>query len=399
MTSPSPPPLFTPAFLKLMGAHFLQSLGFTSMLLLPGYLDFLGATRAQVGLVMSSAAVGGLLTRPAVGPLLDRWGRKHTLVAGTLMLSLGMLLLGLVDRVGWLVVAARILIGVGMGAVFTGYFTFASDLIPEARRTEGLALFGVSGLVALLGHPIVARLGVDAPTVRWFLPGVGLAVLLSLVLLHGVPNTPTNRSLARLSVRDVWTVLRARPLWSVWLADAVFSALVAVFMAFALVVADQRGLPHSADLWMAYGMGAIGVRVAGARLPDRLGAGRLLALALTSYLAGVWILAGASTTAHLLGAGALAGFGHGYCFPILTSQVVSRSPQHVRGSALSMFTGVWDFTKLCVPPLLGLVADQWDDATMLRLAVVVGVGGMAGWAWLERGAHPPVEPVPQVRHP
>ena len=84
--SPQRDPILTRPFALLVGANFLQALGFSSMILLPLYLDYLGASRALIGSIMSVGAVGGLLARPLVGWALDVLGRKTTLIAGTLVL-------------------------------------------------------------------------------------------------------------------------------------------------------------------------------------------------------------------------------------------------------------------------------------------------------------------------
>ena len=142
-------PLFTRNFVALLVAHFLQATGYASLLLLPLYLQHLGASRTEIGLVMATAGVSGLLCRPLVAWGLDGFGRKPTLLIGTALLVVGMALIGGVDRIGWVVYVARAVIGIGIGALFTGYFTFAADVVPVSRRTEGLAIFGISGLVPL----------------------------------------------------------------------------------------------------------------------------------------------------------------------------------------------------------------------------------------------------------
>lgn len=385
------PPLWTPAFVRLTAAHFLQALGFSSMILLPRYLDAIGATRAEVGAVMGAAAIGGLATRPIVGWSLDGPGRKPTLFVGTLALTAGMAMLGLVEQVGLVAYVARALAGVGLGALFTGYFTMASDLVPEARRTEGLALFGISGLVPLVVNPIAARAGVDAMAVRWFLPCVSLLVLSSLVLVAGVPEPPHRRPTVRPTLGAIWTALRHRSLWSVWVANVVFSGLVALAMAFALVVAQGRGIANAADLWFAYALGAVIVRVGGGTIPDRVGNTRILAVALGSYVSGVGVLAMADGRALLLLAGFLFGVGHGWAFPILGAQTVTRSPVETRGTALATFTGMWDATTLLAPPILGAVADVWGDVGMLLAACGVSAVGIVAWAALEVTIPSPAE--------
>lgn len=378
-------PLLTPAFLRLMGAQALQSLGYASMILFPRYLDAIGATRAQVGMVMASTAVGGLLTRPLVGRALDRLGRRPTLTAGTLALALGMAALGTITSVGPAAVLAAGVVGIGTGTLFTGYFAFASDLVPATRRTEGLALFGVAGLLPLAVNPLVTRAGLDPLSVRWFMPVVGLSVLASLLLLRGVPEVAVRRAVPEAAPTSLVRVLSRRSLWSVWLASVVFSGMVAAFMAFAVVVAEHRGLPDAVDVWLAYALASVSVRLVGSWLPQAIGPARLLALTLLSYIAGVAGLAVVTTTPGLWVVGALAGVGHGFSFPIMTAQVVDRTPEAVRGSALATFTGLWDLTKLLAPPALGALADAQGDEVMIQALVAVALVGLAGWAALEPG--------------
>ncbi len=379
-------PILTPAFGWLTAAHLLQAFGYSSMILLPSYLDHLGASRGEIGAIMAASAIGGLASRPAVGWALDAWGRKPTLAAGTVVMTLGMLLVGLIDDIGWLAYAVRVVFGIGMGACFTGYFTLAADLVPVSRRTEGLALFGVSGLLPLALNPFAGRLGILGADVRWFLPMVGVVIGSSLLALTRVPERWAPRAPRRVFGPDVLLALRHRALWSVWLADVVFSGMVALFMSFSLVVATDRGVSSPADMWLAYALGAISVRLFGGSLPDRVGPSRLLPPALLSYVAGVLLVAWSSSSGGFALAGLLAGVGHGYCFPILTAQVVTRSPESLRGSALAMFTGIWDLTKLLLPPAFGMIADLWGDVAMLQLTAGAAVFGLGLWALLERGA-------------
>ena len=377
------PPLWTRDFLLLMLGQLLQSTGFTSMLLLPLYLDWLEANRTEVGVAMAIAAVGGLAARPAVAVALDRYGRKPTLFVGTLVLTVAFGLIGGVDRVGPLLFFARVLVGVGTATLFTAYFTLASDLVPQERRAEGLALFGIAGLLPLVINPFADRLGLEGADFRWFFPAVGVVILLSLAALLPLREPPLKVSREPFVLRTVLDALRAPRLWPVWWATSVFSGLVAVFMAFVTVTAEARGLEDPSIAWLAYAGGAISVRVFGASLPERVGLNRILVPALGSYAIAMGVCAWASTPTGFLVAGGLAGFGHGFSFPVLMAQTVTRTPETLRGSAVSLFTALWDLSKLSIVPVMGWIADTWSDGTMLSACCAAGFAGLATWAWLE----------------
>lgn len=389
MTSaPAAAPLWTRGFVLLTAAHFLQALGYSSMLLLPLYVQHLGGSRAEIGAIMAASAIGGLALRPVVGWSLDRLGRKPTIIACTLLTALGMGGLMLVRDTGWPIYALRVLFGIGAGGMFTGYFTLAADLVPPHRRTEGIALFGISGLLPLALNPVAGEVGVAAADLRWYLPAVGLVVLASLLALAPIQEGRRPPPLERSGVRAAAAALLQRPLWPVWLATIVFSGLLGLFFAFATVAAERRGIERPAVIWFSYAAGAVAVRLLGARLPDRLGPANLVAPALATYTAACLLVAAADSRGDFLAAGLLAGLGHGYCFPVLTSQVVSRVEVARRGAGLAAFTAIWEATGLALPPLMGWFADGWGDRAMFALAAVLATVTLGLWAGLEHRLAP-----------
>jgi len=383
--SDSHEPVLTRPFLLLVAAHFLQALGYASLILLPLYLDHLGASRSEVGVVMAASAVGGLLARPVVAWSLDRVGRKPTLYVGTIVMVAGMASLGLVQSVGLAIVLVHGVIGAAEGALFSGYFTLAADIVPERRRTEGLALFGISGLVPLVVNPIAGGLGVQGAQLRWFFVVVAGIILGSLPFLWPLRERAPHTAKAGPSPREVLRSLRHRALWPVWVATMVFAGLVAIFMSFVTVAAADAGAANAGIIWLAYAAGAVSIRLFGASIPDRVGPSRMVPPSLLAYVAAFVVAAFASTNTGFAMSGLLAGFAHGACFPVLSGQAVTRTPAAQRGAAMSLFTALWDLVKLLLVPLAGWMADAVSDQGMLLASAAAAVVGLGVWGWLERG--------------
>ncbi|MEE2789049.1 MAG: MFS transporter [Myxococcota bacterium] len=383
------PRLFTRPFVLLVAGHFLQALGWSSMLVLPVYLGGLGASHTEIGSVMAAASVGGLCFRPAVGWAIDRVGRKPTLIFGTLILAVGMGLISLVDAVGPLIYLSRVLIGIGAGALFTAYFVFVSDFIPPSRRTEGIALFGISGLlpVALNGvsDDLAQLFGEGTSGLKFLFPILAIIVLLSIVFVIFVPEQRRAPStVARTgSFRGVMRTIGHVQLRPVWVATMIFSTLVAVFMAFVTITAQQRNIESASDLWVAYAGGAVGVRILGAKLPDLVGTSNLVVPAIAAYIAGCLGVAHCSNYGELMLAGAASGLGHGYCFPVLTSQVMTRTPLVYRGSAMAFFTAIWEACALIMTPLMGMLADKKGLELMFASLAIGTMICLIIWVWLE----------------
>ncbi|MCA9564024.1 MAG: MFS transporter [Myxococcales bacterium] len=385
MSTTAEPKLVTRPFLLLLSGHLLQALGFSSMLLLPLYLNHLGASRKEIGAIMASAAIGGLLFRPAVAWALDAWGRRPTLIVGTLFICSGMGMVAFITGVGVYPYVQRGVFGIGQGALFSGYFAFAADIVPRERRTEGLALFGVSGLLPLAINPAVEQAHVAPENLRWLFPVVGAVILLSIPLLFMMPEAERHEKPGQVRLTDVGRAIGARPLWPVWIATVVFGCLVASFMAFSTVTGAARGIERPALLWLSYSGSAVLVRLVGGRLPDRLGTSNLVMPTIGLYVGASLLVASGWSTLSFLAAGALAGVGHGYCFPVLASQVVTRSPAHLRGTALTTYTAIWELSRLVLTPMFGAIADQYDDATMFASLALGSLILMVPWVALEAG--------------
>ncbi len=368
------------AFYLLMGGHFLQALGYSSLLLFPLYLEVLGADRAQIGQIMATAALGSLLTRPLAGWALDHIGRKPTLLLGTALLSLSMISTLFIQKIGPFVYGLRLLMGGGIGTLMTAYFTSASDYIPPLRRTEGLAIFGISGLLPLAMNPLVGRLGLSPIDLRAVFPIIGLIIASSALFL--IPIQDQRRPPPR-EAAVIYRVLLKPKLWPVWWGTIIFAGMVSVYMAFATVSAAQSSEGDPADLWLLYAGTAIGIRLLGARLPDRLGPSNLIVPSIGAYVLAFILAASGERSAFLL-SGVLAGLAHGYGFPILSGQVISRIPAERRGAGMAGFTALWDLSALGLGPLAGSLAEAFGDALMFSGLALAALLGLGLWLSLEQ---------------
>ena len=381
--------LWTRSFCILTLSHFLGALGYASMVLLPLYLTHLGGSRAEVGAIMSSAHIAGLLTRPLVGWSLDRFGRKSSLIFGGLLTAISLGAVYSITEIGSAAYGVRILFGIGEGFIFTGYFALATDLIPPKRRTEGLALFGVSGLLPLLVNPLADLFGFHGAELRVFITSVSILIVGAALLILLIPkpqplddpthsskdadhthkHTESDQPTLAMS-RGVTASLRyltAAPLRPLWWSTIAFAGGVSLMMTFASVVGEARGMELPTATWFTYVGGAVMARLFGAKLPERVGPSRMVLPSLLLYGSALLTCALSTGTLGMLGAGALAGVAHGYAFPVLTSLIVSAVHEIYRGRALAMFTGLWGAAAVLFALAGGVIADRGGDDLMLGI--------------------------------
>lgn len=231
---------------------------------------------------------------------------------------------------------------------------------------------------------MISLLHVDDAALRWVYPVAAALVASSLLVIARLPEPPrAPADPADGDAESVWRALRRPALLPVWLATTAFSGVMAVILAFLTVVAAHRGVAWPAAVWLPYSVGAVSVRLVGARAPDRLGPHNLIAPALGVYVAATLVAARATTDAGFLAAGLLAGAAHGLCFPLVAGQAVSRAPARWRGSIMALFTAIWQGGELVAPPLCGALADRHGDATMLVVVALAAGAALVPWAALE----------------
>lgn len=144
--------LWTPDFFRLVIWQILVFNGFT--MVTSTFSDFLvekfSATPFQVGIISSVLIIGAMVLRPVAGLLLDRFGRRRTLLLALVAMILFDLML-LIPKTLFTLGVLRFLMGFPFALITTGNSALRTDIIPEDRRMDGFSITSIatmfSGLV------------------------------------------------------------------------------------------------------------------------------------------------------------------------------------------------------------------------------------------------------------
>lgn len=351
-------------------ASFFEGLSWSLFIHFPGFLADLGASEAEIGLIFGISAVAAVAVRPWVGQALDHYGRMPVIYAGNVLNVASILLYLTVSTIGPWVYVVRILHGIGLATLFSAFFTYGADVVPESRRTEGFALFGVSGLLPIAVAGVIGDVVLNLAGFRELFTTAavcaGIALFLSLALRERKPVQRDGEVR-----RGFLAVVRRKSLGPVWLMAGGLAFVLTAYFTFLRTFVDETGIGSVGLFFATYGVTAILLRVFVGWLPDRVGLKRVLYPSMGSLAAGFLILAIASGSGHVAVAGVLCGIGHGFGFPILSGMVVSRAPDEDRGSAISFFTALFDLGILVGGPVLGVVITGFGYPAMFTVAAGV----------------------------
>ncbi len=360
------------SFAGLFAVTFLCLVAVGALLpVLPRYVRGpLGAGNVAVGVVIGAYAVSGLLLRPVAGRLADRWGRKPTLIAGTLLLtasgSLYLFGLGLAALIG-----ARLVLGVGEGTLYTAGSAWVVDIAPLPRRGRVLGLYGLAVWGGLSVGPLAGELLLKASgyTAVWVLAA-------ALPLLAGLLATRVRdpfQPLAHAEPHPLIAPEAVGPGTAIALASAGYAALAA----FVVLHLEARGVGHGAAVFAAFAAMLVLARLVAGDLPDRLGPARVGVVSALVEAAGLLAIAFAhSLLVALLGAMAM-GAAFSLLNPSLMLIAVGQVSEGARGAAMGTYTAFFDAGVGIGAPIAGLAAALSDYEGAFLLAAAISVASAA----------------------
>ncbi len=237
----------------------------------------LGLSLTQAGSFLSAYYVGPILLSLPAGWLADRWGILPTMVAGEVVLALGL------AAAGWagsfpVLIALMILAGTGYGLLNPTSTKAVIAWFPPSQRATAVGLkqtgFPFGGAVGAAALPLIALAAGWRNALIASACGVALLGVATLFLYRD--PTDLRRATSGSPAPSIWSVLGNRDLWLVALATLIFAAVQTVWMSFlVLYLKDIVGLPVVAAasyLAAAQVTGMVG-RVAFGLLSDRAFAG------------------------------------------------------------------------------------------------------------------------------
>lgn len=349
---------------------------------MPGFFSELGATEGVIGVLYSASALVSLAFRPLLGRILDLTHRRTVLLVAALFNVAILAALATTDSWGPLLWGLFLLLRVGQIALFTTMLTYGADSIPQGNRTQGLAIFGLSGLIPIavggyFGDVIVANFGFTGLFIT-----AGSVSFLSWLVVWTLPVLPVRGREPR---RSFWATLVQRNLLPLWFATLLFTVGLESLFTFTRTFVDDRQVGTAGLFFAVYGVSAALTRILGGSAYDRLPHRPLLVGSVAGYGVGMVFLAGSQGIPMFVVAALITGTCHGAAFPLLSSEVVNRARISERGSAMATFTAIFDVALLAGAPTIGFLIDGFGYLMAFGcLGLVLVMGSLVYRVWDRR---------------
>ena len=378
MTPSSPSRLWTRDYLlNLLVAHCIFA-SYTAMFtLIPLYIIERGGADWQLGIIVGSFGIVGLVVRPFAGQWVYSLGAKRIAFAGTAVFGVATLLhIFAVDA--WLIVPARVLQGVGLALCPVATSTIVANLAPGHRRAEAMGYMGNAISAASLYAP---------PVAYWVLQNYGFesAFIFAAAFSFVGCVAAVGMSAARINLpvqpgaQGGKVPLINRQALFPTLVFVTYTITTAPVSTFLPQLAEERNFGNPGLYFTMYSITSMISLAISGTISDRRGRGAVIVPGLLVVAAGMFILATAEIRLLFMASGVLSGLGFGMLQPAMQSLIVDRVPPRERSSALATLQSGWDIGGSGGAFAFGPIGAVTGAAATFAIAGAATIIGAAGY--------------------
>ncbi|WP_074600100.1 MFS transporter [Sediminibacillus halophilus] len=324
---------------------------------LPLFVNEIGGSATDVGLITGVFMVSAILIRPFAGYLLKLVNKKYLLIFGIIINAISTGMYYFADNVNTLLII-RLVHGLGFGLATTYFATLVAEIIPKERRGEGMGYFGVGETVAISIGPMIGISILEFFEFSHLFLG-GLAVLLLAAFLAAL-----TKSSKQLNNKVEPQHMKVKLLEKRVIIPALLTLLIGVaassIMSFFSLYAIEKEFSGIGWFFFIIALASFLVRLVSGKLFDRHGPSVILIpgsiLASTGFI--VLYLAQADFTFYV--SAGLYGLGFGAIFPAIQTWCMNLVEEHEHEYAMSTFFNFFDFGIGIGSLLLGILVTNFS---------------------------------------
>lgn len=350
-------PLWTKDFILICLANLLIFTSFYFLLpTLPVFVtDVLRGDESNVGYIIGVLSLTAVMVRPLSGYMLDAVGRKKVLFAALAAFCLAMGAYTFVTSLT-LLFLLRFLHGLSWGFTTTGAGTIASDIVPPARRGEGMGYYGLSNTLAMAVGPSLGLIilhETDFSTL--FMAGFVIAMAALLATL-GISYQ-----------QEVREKIKGKLTFNSFFEPRVYSLSVIMFftalvyggiVSFITLYGQKIGIANPGIYFLVYALTLLVIRPWAGKNFDKNGPGKMMGAGfLAISLAFVLLYMARGDTLFTASAVAM-GVGFGIVHPTAMAMAINRVEPFRRGAANGTIFSAFDLGIGLGSIFLGVLSKQ-----------------------------------------
>ena len=351
---------------------------FSSFFLLPLFVIHAGGDEARIGYVMGTFGVTSIGTIPLAAYLIDHYGRRRFMLAGSLLMLVVSLLYVPVSDAGARMFVLRLLQGVAFSFFFTAAATAVSDYVPRETRAYGLGLFGAFTIASYSVGPSVGELVIDRFGYESFFLYTAVFALLAFVLCFFAREgnfTASRKSL----FRGFFDVVLSPKFRVLLLTNLLIAVALGSMLNFFSAFLKENGV-SARSFFLTYSVTVILIRVLGGRLPDMVERRKIALPSMLVIVVSLLATFSVNSAASAVIVSFLFSLGYGILYPTVSAMIIDRASDDQRGTAMGAFNMSFSVGINLFAFMLGVVARDHGFPKMYSATGILMLAGCVVFA-------------------
>jgi MFS family permease len=317
----------------------------------------------KVGLILGLVGVSMILSRPFMGYLVDKFGRKNMLIISLFLFALTNFLYIRVNNIN-AVLVIRFFQGIPFTLSTTAISTLASDLIPEDRRGEGLSYFSISSTVSLGIGPSI---GFAFYAISWMRPFITSIAICFLSLFISFLIREPDQLKVNAYKYSMKSIFEKRILIISLVGAISFMAMPSIFSFIAFYAKELNiYLSNIGLIFSFYAVGLLLIRLFGARIIEKKSPAFSGSLSIILLAIGLLVISLSRSLVSLLIGSLIVGAGSGTILPTLLTMALNIAPEK-KGICNALIFGGLDLANSAGLLLFGAIVGKTDDYSFTYL--------------------------------
>ncbi len=328
--------LFTPRFFVMCGFTFTVFVSAFQLLpTAPFHVIDLGGSTFASGLFLGFLTYASAFSAPLTGAIADRAGQRRILITSSIALTLFSIAYAVIAD--YRVLLALVIVhGVFWSGLLSASAAYMTHMLPERRRAEGIAYWGLSSVAAIAVAPTLG-FWVYRHGWTWLcIEAAALNVLMCVIAVAMKEHEIAPAHHAEPKGLLEWRVLALSV--SLFLYSFGYGGITS----FAAMYADANHVTPKGIYLTTLALAILVTRPMSGRLGDRLGYRRVFVPCLLLISLGLGILAGGGTRASMIVSAIVFGAGFGTAYPVYAGYVMRDVSPARRGAAFGAIIAAFD---------------------------------------------------------
>ena len=370
--------LFTPRFFVMCGFSFTVFLSAFQLLpTAPFHILALGGGTAAAGLFLGFLTYASAFSAPVTGGLVDRSGARRVLVVAGIAITVFSIAYAMIPS--YKVMLALVVVhGLFWSGLLTGSAAYMTNILPESRRAEGIAYWGLSTIAAIAVAPTI---GFWVFQYGWRVlcrEAAALNAIMALIAWSLPPKEVKAHEHGRPRRLIEWRVLVLS--FTLFLYSFGYGGITS----FTALYADANGVSPKGIYLTTLALVILVTRPVSGRFGDRFGYRRVFVPCLVLIAVGLACLVAGGTRFWLILSALIFGTGFGTAYPAFAGYVMKQVGPERRGAAFGAILACFDTGIGTGSTSMGWIVGRYGFASAFGTAAVLSALALPYFLFADR---------------